>query len=382
LNSRSDVLIIGGGVIGLAIARGLHKKGGRNITIIERGLIGREASWAAAGMLSPNVDADVGSDFHRFSRASLELYPGFAAELMDETGVDVELDRAGTISLAITDEERTALFAYVKNLRDAGCETEKLSAEEILKVEPRVSRNVKAGAYFPDDWQVENRNLLVALEKYARSYGIEIIENTVIDELVVKGGRVTGARSEATEFYAENTVLATGAWTSLIKFGGHEAPLKIRPIRGQMIMFDCGDRPLEKVIYGPRGYLVPRRDGRILVGSTSEDCGFVNRVTGDGIDRLQSVAIEALPILAEHKIAALWSGLRPCPPDELPVIGTVEDYEQLFVATGHYRNGILLAPLTAKITADALIADGHSEYLDTFSPNRFGGKIFRAPNVL
>lgn len=377
-----DFLIVGGGVIGLSIVRELHKMGARDILIVERGLVGQEASWAAAGMLSPNVDADVGSDFHRFCRASLEMYMDFAAELLDETGVDIELDRAGTFSLAFTNEERAALFGYIENLRDAGFEVEKFSAKEILKAEPHVSPKVKAGAYFPDDWQVENRKLLVALEKYAQNNGIEIIENTVVDELIVENGRVTGARSEAAEFFAGNTVLATGAWTSLIKFGGREAPFKIRPIRGQMIMFDCGERLLEKVIFGPRGYLVPRSDGRILVGSTSEDCGFINRVTGDEVDILQSTAVEALPILAEHKIAALWSGLRPCPPDELPVIGKVEDHERLFVATGHYRNGILLAPLTVKIAAEMLIDGERSEYLDTFSPNRFGGKIIRAPHLL
>lgn len=383
MTRKAEFLIIGAGVIGLAIARELHRKGVRDIAIIERGSVGQEASWAAAGMLSPNVDADVGSDFHRFCRDSLELYMNFAAELLDETGVDIELDRAGTFSLAFTSEERAALLGHIKNLRDAGFEIEKLSAEEVLKAEPRVSPNVKAGAYFSDDWQVENRKLLVALEKYAQNNGIEIIENTVVDELSVESGRVAGARSETTEFLADNTVLATGAWTSLIKIGGREAPFKIRPIRGQMIMFDCGGGGLiEKVIYGPRGYLVPRQDGRILVGSTSEDCGFVNRVTSDGIDRLQSAAVEVLPILADHKIAALWSGLRPCTPDELPVIGKIEDHERLFVATGHYRNGILLAPLTAKLVAEAVTDGECSKYIDTFSPNRFVGKIFWAPHLL
>jgi glycine oxidase len=242
-----------------------------------------------------------------------------------------------------------------------------LSREEILQAEPELSTLVQTGLSFPNDWQVENRKLLAALRRYAELNGIEIVENSAIDELIVDGGRVRGAAG----YQADATVLATGAWTSLIKFGNQASPINIKPIRGQMIWFDCGEKLLDKVVYGPGCYLVPRADGRILAGSTTEDVGFEKGSTESAIEHLSAAAYEILPALRAFEVAGSWSGLRPRSDDERPVIGSPTGFEDLIVATGHYRNGILAAPHTAKIVAERIVSGARSAYFDAFDPNRF-----------
>ncbi len=372
---KYEVLIIGGGVIGLTIARELNRNGVGKIAVVERGNVGEEASWAAAGMLSPNVETDVGSVFHRFCRESLEMYPHFAGGLFDETGIDVEVDRSGTMFVAFGEDDGKKLLVEYRKLRDAGIETETLSQEDILKAEPELSSSVQTGLSFPQDWQVENRKLLAALRQYAELNGIEIIENAEVNELIVEAGRVRGVRTANAEYFADATVLATGAWTSLIKFGNLASPVNIKPIRGQMIWFDCGKRLLEKVVYGPGCYLVPRVDGRILAGSTTEDVGFEKGVTQSAIEELSVAACEILSALRKFEIAGSWSGLRPRSDDEMPVIGSLAGFEGLVIATGHYRNGILAAPHTAKIVAERIVSGAKSAYFDTFDPNRFSSAV-------
>ena len=368
LDSGSEVLIIGGGVIGLSIARELHKRGVRDIAIIERGEVGHEASWAAAGMLSPNVETEIGAPFHNLCRRSLDMYPQFAAGLFEFTGIDIELDQSGTLFVSMDDESGSDLMSEYRKLRDGGVEVDSLSKEEILRAEPLLSSLVQIGISFPDDCQVENRKLIAALRKFARDNAIQTFEQTEVSELIVVNGSVRGARTNGGEFHAERTILAAGAWTSLIEFGSEIAPFRIKPIRGQMISFDCGDRLLEKVVYGPGCYLVPRKDGRILVGSTTEDVGFENSVSFDAVGRLKSAAFKLLPKLRTSKFGGAWAGLRPRSDDELPVIGEVDSLSDLTIATGHYRNGILLAPITAKIVADNLI-DG-TDFPAEFTPGR------------
>lgn len=363
-----EVLIVGGGVIGLSIARELHRNGVRKIAVVERGRTGEEASWAAAGMLSPNVETEVNTVFHRFCTESLEMYPQFAAALLGETGIDVELDRSGTMFVGFGEDDDTKLRLEYQKLSDAGIESAMLSREEILKADPQLSPQVSSGLGFPSDWQVENRQLLAALRRYAELNGLEIIENTQVDELIVEDGRVRGAAG----YRSEATVLATGAWTSLIKFGQLASPVNVKPIRGQMIWFDCGLKLLDKVVYGPGCYLVPRADGRILTGSTTEDVGFEKGVTQSAIEQLTAAAYEILPALREFEVAGSWSGLRPRSDDEKPVIGSVAGFEDLIVATGHYRNGILAAPHTAKIVAERIVSGARSAYFEAFDPNRFG----------
>ena len=370
---NSDVLIIGGGIIGLSIARALKKRGARRITILERGAeIGQEASLAAAGMLAPQAEADKIDDFFRFCTESNKLYPRFAEELLEETGVDVELDRTGTLYLAFTESDVEEIRRRYEWQRGVGLSVELLTAETIRKNEPFVSPDVREGLLFPEDWQVENRKVLLALHKFAEQNEIEIRTQAEVVNLLVENGKVTGAETAEEKFFAETTVLATGAWTSLVKLGGAPLPMaKVSPVRGQIIAFQTVKRFFNHVLYSRRGYIVPRLDGRILLGATVENAGFDKSVTAEGVEYLLENGLEISPSLGNLEIIEKWAGLRPITEDGLPILGSFSVSEKLLVATAHYRNGILLAPLTAEILADKISENKESQYLQIFSPRRF-----------
>jgi glycine oxidase len=371
LRDKSDVLIIGGGVIGLGLARELRKNGAGKITVVERGELGREASYAAAGMLAPQAETDREDEFFRFCSESNDLYPEFEAELLDETGVDIELDRSGTLYLAFTEADAADIRARFAWQKQAGMAVEHLTAEETRKAEPFVSPDVRGSLYFPGDRQVENRKLMQALRVYAELNGIDIREGTEVTELLTGGRAVTGISTSRGTLSAGTVVLATGAWTSLIKLGPGAVPVRIKPIKGQMITFQTAKRLFQRVIYSPRGYLVPRADGRVLAGATVEDAGFDKETTGAGIDFLKEMAAELAPSLDSLEISEKWAGLRPFAADGLPVLGEVPGFNNLLAATAHYRNGILLAPLTARIMAEKITGKGSSKYLEFFGPDRF-----------
>lgn len=362
------VLIIGGGLIGLSIARELKKKGVGQITIVERGEVGKESSYAAGGMLAAHAETNKIDEFFHFCNESLNLYSHFAGQLFNETGVDIELDREGTLYLAFTEKDVSEIRQRYEWQKQAGLKVEQLSAVDIHKLEPFVSPDVLEGLFFPNDWQVENRKLLHALENFAKFNGIEILENTEVTSLVRENGKIIGAETALQKFFADKTILATGAWTSLIKTDGLVLP-KVKPIRGQVISFQMIKRFFSKVIYSPRGYLVPRQDGRILAGATSEDVGFDKSVTDLASDILHDTALEIAPSLVNLEISESWTGLRPFAADGLPILGEIA--ENLFIATAHYRNGILLAPATARILAEKVVNNNDSRYFEAFSPKRF-----------
>jgi len=375
-----DVLIIGGGVIGLALARELHKKGVSQITILERRRLGQEASRAAAGMLAPNAETEKIDDFFHLCNASNKLYPEFAAELLDETDIDIELDRQGTLYVALTEDDSAEIGRRFEWQKQAGLAVEHLTARETRTIEPFLSPDVRESLFFPDDWQVENRKLLDALQKYAALNQINIRENTEIKNLLIENGKCTGAETESEKFFAEKVILATGAWTSIVKAEGLIMP-PVKPIRGQMIAFHTAKRLFQKVIYSARGYLVPRLGGRVLAGATVEDAGFDKSVTAAGIEFLRENTLEIAPVLVNLEIAEKWAGLRPFAADGLPILGSFPQVENLSIATAHYRNGILLAPLTARILAESVAENKDSDYLQTFSPNRFAPNGLRSLNI-
>lgn len=366
-----EILIIGGGVIGLSIARELHKSGVSSITVLEKGRCGEESSWAAAGMLGPQAEAHEGGAFFDMTVTSREMYPQFAAELLAETGVDIELDRQGTLYLAFTDDDVAEIKKRFEWQRKAGLPVEHLSADEARRAEPFISTDIRGALLFPNDWQVENRKLLAALKRYAEQNGIEIRENAAVEQLIVEDGHVSGARTATDTFFAGVTILATGAWTSLIKLGDADMPLKVEPVRGQIVAFQTAKRLFRHVIYSRRGYIVPRADGRILAGSTSENIGFEKAETETVASSLRQMAAEIAPNLSSLAITDHWSGLRPFAMDGLPVLGSFAGISGMTIATAHYRNGILLAPLTAKIVADKVVEDIEPSYLAAFSPDRF-----------
>lgn len=344
-----SILIIGGGIIGLSVAREVRRSGVKRITIVERAVCGEESSWAAGGMLGPQAEADEGGDFFDVCSASRDLYPALAAELLDETGIEIELDRSGTLYLAFTEQDLAEVHERFRWQRKAGLAVEHLSADAARQAEPFISPDIRGALFFPNDWQVDNRKLLAALKRYALLNDIQIHENTNVERLIVEDSRVVGAETHDERYSADHTVLATGAWTSIIKLGVAELPFNIAPVRGQMVTFETAKRLFQRVIYSPRGYIVPRAGGRILAGSTTENVGFNRSLTNSAAQSLREMASEIAPSTAGLPTADQWSGLRPFAMDGSLVIGPLDGIEGLFIATGHYRNGILLAPWTAKI---------------------------------
>lgn len=373
-NETANVVIIGGGVIGLTIARALRHGGVREVMLIERGHPGAEASWAAGGILAPQVEADHADDFFRLACASRDLYPAFAQSLQEETGIDVELDRSGTLCVGFTPQDGEELRRRYEWQASEGLQVEWLSGDEARRLEPCISGNIASALRLPNDWQVENRRLVEALVSANEKLGVQLVTDCAVTALRIEHETVRGVETSQGPVAAPIVVVAAGAWSSLINSPG--SPLiEIEPVRGQMLCFAARSENGRHVIYSPRGYLVPRRDGRVLAGSTAEHVGFEKRVTDDGIKAIKAMALEITAAIAGLPVIDSWAGFRPRAKDDLPVLGRCAEARGLFYATGHYRNGILLAPITGQVIADAIVDGVVWAGLAAFSPDRFRPRV-------
>ena len=364
----ADIVVVGGGVIGLSVARALALRGVEKVTLIERSQLGAEASYAAAGMLAPQAEADSADDFFNLARESRDLYPAFAAALYDETGVDIELDQTGTLYLALTDQDEEEIQKRFQWQRNAGLLVEMMTNHEARELEPAINENVRAALRFPLDIQVENRRLLKALVAANQALGVRFIIGETVEAVRICRGASEGVESSGGFVSCKAIVIAGGAWSSTI---GGLPSLEIEPVRGQMVCFSALERVCRHVIYSPRGYIVPRTDGRLLAGSTSEHAGFERLVTAGGLLKILSRTLEISPQIAKLAVTDTWAGLRPRALDNLPVLGPDAEIDGLFYATGHYRNGILLAPITGELIADAVMRNFDSSRFGAFSPGRF-----------
>jgi len=374
-NTTADVVIIGAGVIGLTIARALGQRGVRELMLIERGGPGAEASWAAGGILAPQVEVDHQDEFLQLACASRDLYPEFAESLKEETGVDVELDTTGTLCLGFTSKDEGELRRRYEWQHGEGLAIEWLTGDEARRLEPCVSVEVRCGLRFPKDFQVENRRLVGALVRANEESGTHLVTGSSVTAIRIKNERVCGVETSNGFVDTAVVVVAAGAWASSIESPDAKLPaVTIEPVRGQMLCFEALPQIARHVLYSSRGYLVPRRDGRLLAGSTAEHVGFEKRVTNEGVNAIKSMALEIVPGVAMLPLMDSWAGFRPRAQDGLPVIGSCEGIAGLFYATGHYRNGILLAPITGKVIADAIVDRVVPENLKAFSPDRFGSR--------
>jgi glycine oxidase len=365
-----DVAIIGGGVIGLAVARAVAQRGMHDVLVVERSSLGAEASAAAAGMLAPQAEADCADDFFQLCCQSRDMYPAFAQSLNEETGIDVELETSGTLYLAFTEEDESELEKRYEWQTRAGLDVEKLSAGTARLLEPCISADVRAALRFPLDTQVENRRLISALAAANEGLGVRMLTGVSVDSLDIKRNRVAGVETSRGFIACERVVIASGAWTTQILNEALPNP-RIEPIRGQMVSFEATPQIARHVIYSPRGYVVPRRQGRLLAGSTTEHAGFDKRVTAAGVQSIVTAALEISPRIAALPLTSSWAGLRPRAADGLPVLGPCAEIAGVFYATGHYRNGILLTPITAELLAGAIVDEDISPLLRIFSPDRF-----------
>ncbi len=364
----AEVVIAGGGVIGLTIARALAQRGVREVVLIERSALGGEASFAAGGILAPQAEADRADEFFELACRSRDLYAEFAAALREETAIDVELDTTGTLYVALTNGHLEEIEQRYEWQSNAGLAVEKLAPREARELEPCISEALRGALHFPRDIQVENRRLLNALVNSVTNLGVNIVTETNVESLTIERGHVKGVRTSRGTVTCEKVIVAAGTWSSGID---HSHTPRIEPVRGQMICFDAKPQLTRHVIYSPRGYLVPRQDGRLLAGSTSENAGFTKQVTAGGINTILANAHEISPRVSNLPIVDTWAGLRPRAADGLPVLGPCDEIDGLFYATGHYRNGILLAPVTGELIAEAVVAGHVSPSLAAFSPNRF-----------
>jgi len=244
-----------------------------------------------------------------------------------------------------------------------------LTADDARALEPCISSHVRCALRFPNDLQVENRRLVEALLIANDKLGMRLATTTNVSEVQIEAGKVLGVETSAGFAAAPVVVLAAGAWTSRIK--SNSALISIEPVRGQMLCFESRPQIARHVIYSSRGYLVPRRDGRLLAGSTTEQVGFDRRVTGDGVNAIRSLASEISPATERLPLIDSWAGFRPRAEDDFPVLGPDDESDGLFYATGHYRNGILLAPITGELIAAAIVDHARSPGLAAFSPQRF-----------
>lgn len=367
-------MIIGGGVIGLTIARALGQRGVRDVCLIERAGLGTEASFAAGGILAPQAEADSADQFFELACRSRDLYAEFAVSLFEETGIDIELDTTGTLYVAFTEADFEEIETRYEWQSSAGLTLAKLTAREARELEPCVSDALLGALLFPQDVQVENRRLLNALVDSVDKLPVTIVTETDVesisieDSVNIEGSEVKGVQTSRGFVSCPRVIVAAGTWSSTIE---HAQTPTIEPVRGQMICFHAKPQLARHVIYSPRGYLVPRHDGRLITGSTSENAGFTKQVTAGGISSILAHAKEISPQIESLPIVDTWAGLRPRAADGLPVLGPCDEIDGLFYATGHYRNGILLAPVTGELIAEAVVEGHVSPLLAAFSPNRF-----------
>lgn len=370
--ARPRVAIVGGGVVGLALAWKLARADCA-VDLFEAGSTGQGASRAAAGMLAACAEAEPGEEgLLALNRESQRLWPGFAAELEAEAGFCVDLRTEGTLTVALTADDLSRLrhlFAFQQAL---GLPVEWLGAAEVRRREPYLAPKLAGGILTPDDHQVDNRKVAAALRIAAQRAGARLHERAPVARVETAAGRVLGVVVGETLHPADIVVLAAGAWSRGVP-AAPAAPLPVRPIKGQMLSLrmDPAAPILSHVLWAPGAYLVPRRDGRLIIGATTEEKGFDQSLTAGGQLALLTNAWRALPTLEELPIAEQWVGFRPGSRDDAPILGASAEVDGLVYATGHHRNGILLLPVTTAVIA-GLVLDGHmAQVAEPFGPGRF-----------
>jgi len=372
MSKNFDIAIIGGGIVGLASAWRLAQAG-KSVVLIERGRLGDGASGAAAGMLAPFAEATNRGPFSGLGRRSLDLWAQFADELRAVSGLDPELVRTGLLRVAEGGEDETSLRETFQAMSEMGSQANWIEGKALHELEPGLSENVTTGIYSPTEWQVDPRRVMRGLAVAGAIAGLKVRENTEAIGFESTGDKLTGVNTPTGRILADAVLVAGGSWNTSI-LSRLNASIPVKPIRGQIAALGpCYPQPLRHTIYSHHGYLVPRSSGRVLVGSTEDDAGFDDRPTAAGIADIVARAIVLAPALAEAPFESLWAGLRPLSPDRMPILGKLRNWTNVFVAAGHFRNGILLAPVTAELMTN-LIINGEADIDPAFCPRRFETK--------
>jgi glycine oxidase len=364
-----SVAVIGGGIIGCATAQELARRGCR-VTLLERASPGAEASSAAAGLLSPLGPAPEPGPFHRLAIESWRLYPGVAAELRDLTGVDVEHMTAGTLYPLHSAREIEAARQRRSWPLAGEFGIEVVEGGELRALEPALAKDVSAALLVRGDHWVNNQRLVTAYAAAAAARGVTVRPGAEVSRILVEGARVRGVLADGEAVHADSVLLAAGAWSGPLA-ASIGLRLPVAPVRGQMLAVDNVPPLITHALHGDEIYVVPRPSGEILIGATVEHAGFVRAVTPDGLGSLIAAGVALVPELGRRPVTRSWSGFRPWVPDGQPVLGPWPGVAGLFVATAHYRNGILMAPITAALLTRCIVDGDTPDSLTPFRPDRF-----------
>ena len=367
---KFDVAIAGGGLIGASIALELARVGLR-VGVFDRQEPGCEASWAGAGILSAAPENPGMIPAVPLCKASLTMYPEFVAMVEEISGQSVGFRPKGAIEALFSRDARAELNTLIALHHGLGLKAEPLRAEDARELEPALSEEMEVGVLRPEEASVDNRALTRAVLEAARRSGVEIFSNCGVESLWREGDkhrRCGGLVLQNEKVEAAWTIVAAGCFSAGL--GGIDGYAPVRPAKGQMVALRADELKIERVLWSEKIYLVPRNDGRILAGATVEYVGFDKEITAGSIEKILSAAIELAPGLAGARIEETWAGLRPDSPDHLPILGPT-DMEGLLIATGHFRSGILLAPVTASLIREWVTEQRVSVDWERFSPLRF-----------
>ena len=364
---KFDVVIAGGGVIGGAIALELVRVG-LSVAVFDRQQPGQEASWASAGILSPAPESPGMVSMVPLGKASMALYPEFVAQIEELSAMSTGFRPKGTLEALFSHDTKVELSTIIALHHGLGLKAEPLRAEDARELEPALSEEVEAAVLRPEEASIDNRALTAAILQAAKRRGAEIFSGIGAKSILREGNRCAGLVLQNEKVESHWTIIAAGCFSAAIDGVAPYAP--VRPAKGQMASLRADDVKIERVLWSEKIYLVPRNDGRILAGATVEHAGFDKRVTAGGIEKILSAAIDLAPGLANARIEETWAGLRPDSPDHLPILGPT-DIDGLLMATGHFRSGILLTPITALLIREWITEHRVSVDWDRFSPLRF-----------
>jgi glycine oxidase len=363
MSTTPDIAIVGGGIIGLTTAYFLARAGHR-VIVIDKGDFGQEASWAGAGILPDSDLAGVRTPIEQLRAHGVRLFPALSQELREFTGIDNGYRRCGGLEFPDLAEA-----GHAEEWHGEGGDVGQLSAAELCQLEPRLAHGLGRAWHLPDMAQVRNPRHLRALQSACQALGVLLRPQCAVHSLCHGGRRISGCETPEGRIAAGSFLITAGAWTDGLLDGVGWRP-GIRPVRGQMVLLSAPSATIQRILLcGPR-YIVPRGDGRILVGSTEEDAGFEKRNTAIAMEELLALAVRLVPDLGQATMERCWSGLRPGSPDGLPFLGRVPGWDNLFVAAGHFRAGIQLSPGTGQVMTELLLGKPLTVPLDAFRLDR------------
>ncbi|MEW4489564.1 glycine oxidase ThiO [Thalassoglobus sp. JC818] len=345
----TDVVIVGGGVIGLTAAYELARRG-MSVSVLEKNRVGQEASWAGAGMLPPG-QIHGPQEIRELVRLSASLWPKLSQDLSERTGLDNGYRNSGSLQISLDDEQE--LLNQKQLWENENVPVEGLKGSELSEYAPGLSNRLTCGFALPTMSQVRNPRHVKALQAACLSAGVTIQENCSVDQIDSSGNQIEAVRAQGSVYSADQFLITTGAWTTQL-LESVSVNFEVEPVRGQIVLLMTSPGTITHIVEDGRRYIVPRDDGHVLIGSTMEDVGFVKQTTEEGVASLMDFATSLFPGLKQAKFVQSWAGLRPRAVRGFPAIGAIDTFENLFVAAGHFRDGLCQSTATAVLISDLI----------------------------